>query len=579
MTTDPPSLAPCPRQLDIQPGRCDSPIADAAITIDPVAIPHPQGYRLSVKPDAIQILAHDEAGAFYAKQTLNQLACLNGLDIPCVEIEDWPDIAVRGLMLDISRDKVPTMATLFKLVDMLAGLKINQLQLYMEHTFAYAGHEKVWAEASPMTGEEIEQLDTYCRERFIELVPNQNTLGHMERWFMHEPYRALAECPTGFEYATTGGWKGPTTLCPGDPGSIALIEDLLDQLLPRFNSRFVNVGGDEPWELGKGRSAADAEQRGLGRVYLDYVLKLYQAVKDRGRKMMLWGDIIQNHPELIAELPRDLIALEWGYSASHDFDTRCGCLADAGVPFYICPGTSTWNSVTGRNDEMAGNQIAAAEAVRRYGAIGCLNTDWGDHGHWQPLPVSYLGYAVGAAMSWCAASNTTESVIEAASLHLFNDTTGATGRLAYDLGNAYLKSSEKTLNNDSAIAALLYLDEPGLAGLGTDAAKLRETERYIDEVMNRFDASAIPSPESELITREFRVSADLLRHGCRFGIARAEAEGQRTGNIAPTTRAALADELGMIIPRYRENWLARNREGGLRESVAWFEKLIARYNG
>src|SRR5207342_333696 len=111
--------------------------------------------------------------------------------------EDWPDFAVRGVMLDISRDKVPTMATLYEMVNLFASLKINQLQLYTEHTFAYSQHEEVWRNASPMTAEEIQFLDQYCKQRFIELVPNQNSFGHMERWLKHEKYRHLAESPDG----------------------------------------------------------------------------------------------------------------------------------------------------------------------------------------------------------------------------------------------------------------------------------------------------------------------------------------------------------------------------------------------
>src|SRR2546428_658255 len=75
--------------------------------------------------------------------------------IPCVDIVDWPDFPVRGAMLDISRDKVPRMKTLYRLVDWLASLKINQLQLYTEHTFAYSKHRVVWKDASPMTPQEI----------------------------------------------------------------------------------------------------------------------------------------------------------------------------------------------------------------------------------------------------------------------------------------------------------------------------------------------------------------------------------------------------------------------------------------
>ena len=70
-------------------------------------------------------------------------------------------------MLDISRDKVPTMATLLALVDKFAGWKLNHVELYLEHTFAYRNHEEVWAQASPMTGEDILKIDAFCRDRFV----------------------------------------------------------------------------------------------------------------------------------------------------------------------------------------------------------------------------------------------------------------------------------------------------------------------------------------------------------------------------------------------------------------------------
>ena len=117
----------------------------------------------------------------------------HGAALPLLEIDDYPDFPARGVMLDVSRDKVPTMETVYGLVDWLAGLKINQFQLYTEHTFAYRQHPKVWAEATPFTSEDILALDAYCRERFIELVPNQNSFGHMHRWLKHPKYGHLAE--------------------------------------------------------------------------------------------------------------------------------------------------------------------------------------------------------------------------------------------------------------------------------------------------------------------------------------------------------------------------------------------------
>src|SRR5262252_7472795 len=156
-----------------------------------------EGYRLHVSAGRVVIEAADPAGVFYARATLEQLrrAAGPGGTIPAVAIEDTPDLPERGVMLDISRDKVPTMLTLRRSIDELAALKINRLQLYMEHTFAYRDHPAVWASASPLTADEVDALDAFCRERFIELVPNQNSFGHMERWLRLPRYAPLAELP------------------------------------------------------------------------------------------------------------------------------------------------------------------------------------------------------------------------------------------------------------------------------------------------------------------------------------------------------------------------------------------------
>jgi len=122
--------------------------------VEDPAIPD-QGYRLSIQPDQITVEASSPAGIFYGVATLSQVLKQSGQNLPCLEISDWPDFPARGYMLDISRDKVPTMETLLQLIDKLAAWKYNQLQLYTEHTFAYLNHPVVWSEATPMTGQDI----------------------------------------------------------------------------------------------------------------------------------------------------------------------------------------------------------------------------------------------------------------------------------------------------------------------------------------------------------------------------------------------------------------------------------------
>jgi hexosaminidase len=545
------------------------------LRVDPAAALPSQGYTLVVDAVGISITARDAAGAFYGACTLVQMlqaaqaAGETGF-LPCLYIRDWPDFSVRGVMLDISRDKVPSLETMYGLVDILAGWKINQLQLYTEHTFAYRRHPEVWAQASPFTGQDILALDAYCRERQVELVPNQNSFGHMARWLIHSRYSPLAELMGTFSTPWGHTMQGPFSLCPLDPGSLDLVGELYDELLPHFSSRMFNVGCDETVDVGQGRSKAACEVRGSGRVYLDYMLKVYREVKAHGRTMQFWGDIIVQHPELIPELPRDVIALEWGYEADHPFDEHGLRFAEAGIPFYVCPGTSSWCSVAGRTDNALGNLLSAAENGLKHGATGYLNTDWGDAGHWQMLPVSYLGFVMGAAYSWALDANRELDVAAALSRHAFRDGSGSMGRVAYDMGNVY-KAGGLVPPNGSALFWTLQWPLQTIRGYNVPPAALDGWREAIEGAIAPLGRARMACPDATLITHEYEHTAHLLRHACRRGLL---ALGQ--GDEGALRRELDAD-MGEIIAEYRALWLARNRPGGLADSVALLERARTDY--
>ncbi|RIK53325.1 MAG: glycoside hydrolase [Chloroflexi bacterium] len=532
------------------------------------------------------VIGADAAGAFYGVCTLCQLIDLAAQQgepaLPGVHILDWPDIANRGVMLDVTRDRVPTLATLFDLVDLLAGLKVNQLQLYTEHTFAYRGHEQVWQDASAITPEDILRLDAYCRQRYIELVPNQNSFGHMHRWLKLDAYRHLAETPEGVDHPFTNV-REPFSLCPLDPGSVALLADLYDQLLPNFTSRQFNVGLDETFDLGQGRSKAECEARGTGRVYLDFLLKVYDLVTTRGHTMQFWSDIIvRDQPDLVAELPRDLIALEWGYEADYPFDKHAALVAASGRSFYVCPGTSSWNTLGGRTANAIGNLQNAAQNGYKHGAIGYLNTDWGDNGHPQPLPVSYLGYLVGAAFSWNVASAAAPDALDIPGMldaHLFRDRAGVMGRLAYDLGNAYLQPGVE-VGNSSPLFWLLML--PGglpvrRQGKGTLTPEaLEKTLDYLDTTLAPLAQAQMQRADAKLIQDEFRQVGDLLRFAAKLGLERvALGQDRPVQELPQAARSRLAQALRPLIAEQRRLWLARSRAGGLDDSAGRFEAMLA----
>ena len=528
----------------------------------------PQGYELRISPESITLASADEAGLFYAVMTLVQILRQCELRIPCASISDHPDFPVRGVMIDVSRDKVPALETLFSLIDLLGELKVNQLQFYTEHTFAYSRHREVWAGSSPITGEEILLLDSYCRQRHIELVPNQNSFGHLNRWLTLPRYRGLAECPDGFEWPEGGRSRHPFSLDPSNPGSVSLLEELYDELLPHFTSRKFNVGCDETWDLGQGRSAELCRTLGKGRVYLGFLKKIHELIEARGRTMQFWGDIIMQHPELVRELPRDSIALEWGYEAEHPFVDHCARFASSGIPFYVCPGTSSWNSIAGRTDNCLVNLRSAAENGLKNGAIGFLNTDWGDQGHWQYLPVSYLGFAAGAAFSWCLSSFSSADIARRLDVHVFRDRAGLMGRLAYDLGNIY-KLGGWTLHNGSFLFHLLLHPEDGEIPQKATLPRLEAARQALISAAAGLGQAHMDRPDAALIHDEFANTIRLLLHA----VDRGQAVLGGTSR-APQTLSRFASDLRLIIGEYSRLWMLRNRVGGLEDSVLGFEKLL-----
>ena len=103
-----------------------------------------EAYRLTIGQDFIEICAATSIGIFYGIQTLRQIIRQNGALLPNLKIEDEPYFNNRGFYHDVTRGKVPTLETLKQLVDRAAFYKINQLQLYVEHTFAFKGMSEVW---------------------------------------------------------------------------------------------------------------------------------------------------------------------------------------------------------------------------------------------------------------------------------------------------------------------------------------------------------------------------------------------------------------------------------------------------
>lgn len=369
------------------------------------------GYQLRIDPSQrppVSILASTPHGARHALATLAQLLLAFPRALPACHVRDWPAIEHRGVMLDISRNRVPTMAHLAKLVKLLALWKVNHLQLYIEHTFAYAGHEQAWQGSSPITPQELTQLDALCHAHGITLAANQNCFGHLAHWLRLPAYAHLAE--------TQGDWmfdvwprSGPFSLCPTDPRSARLVRDLLTQQCACVQGSLVNVGCDEVYDIAFGRSKDEVAQRGRLAVFADFVRQITDITHELGKRPMLWADIVLSHAsdpaaqpqlqQLLAHLrDRRAVLLPWWYEGDADFAGWLARIHAAGLEAWACPGTSCWRSLTGRTRERRENLARAIHAVRSQRGSGVLVCAWGDVGHWQQWPITLhaLGEACGA---------------------------------------------------------------------------------------------------------------------------------------------------------------------------------------
>lgn len=553
-----------------------------SLVLDEAPMLRPQGYALVVAADGVRIEARDADGLRHALHTLEQWILgakeQHGTPrLPCAAVEDWPAFAERGALLDVSRTRVPLDATLLDCASRMAGLKTNRWQLYFEHTFAYLGHEDVWRDASPYTGEEILRLDARLRELGIELVPNQQSFGHMHRWLVHDRYRPLAEVPEGVEHAFSIA-KEPFALCPSDPAAMQLVEDLWDQLVPHFSSRTLNIGGDETFDLGLGRSKAEVERRGVGRVYLEHVQRLHERVAARGLSMQLWGDIVVQHPELVAELPRDLVLMEWGYDAGHPFADHVRRFAETGIPFHVCPGTSSWQSISGRATNALANLKEAAVQGAAAGAAGWLVTDWGDRGHLQPRSVSWFGLVAAAGLAWnpeCAAQLDDALWAKLVSRFAFDDPSGRSGAVQLALARAHEHCGASSTNGSPLFFLLAFADKEWPHPRVKDASHggfLRAKEE-LARLRGLVDLSRSARPDKGRIADEWRWICDLLGTACELGAARCAAgDGVPLAGLPGPARKRLAGLLREHEAEHRRLWLMAERPGGLDESCGWLAR-------
>ena len=535
----------------------------------------PQAYEIEVNEKAILIYASKAVGFFYAVKTLSQM--ISPL-MECVNIFDEPDIAVRGYMMDISRNKVPTLETIKSVVDLLATLKMNHFELYVEgFSFEYQSFKQYLQAESYITVEEYQALEHYANDRFIDLVPNQNGFGHMGEWLKQEELKDLAEAPEGI--FLWGAHRPPSTLNPLDPRSIELVKQMYHDMLPYSNSPYFNMNFDEPFELGRGHSKTEVEQKGLANVYIDYTLKAYDEIKRYNKTPLIWGDVLIHHDEALSRLPKDMIFIDWGYDTTSPYQQHLKKLHDAKIPFMAAPGTSSWCSFLGRTKDALDTITNACIYVKEYQGEGVLLTDWGDFGHLQFLPISLVPLAYCGLMSYRVTTGVYRDLKHFVNRYIFQDKTGIIADCILNLGTYHQLENNFVDNGTHAFHILLWAVYAMRESDPISFFKAKTQDKILSKAKYHIITQFFKTKREELALADVDLLVkDELNHSISFVETLLKINQSMNEEYTKTERIAFLNQaIAMeqpLIKGLTTLWMARNKRSGLDNSIQYIKTLI-----
>ncbi len=276
-------------------------------------------YHLIVS-EFIQITARSERGLFYGLQTLSQLFPSSNIKIPFQVVHDQPALAIRAVHIDLKANR-PTLDYLKELAEILATWKINTFVVEWEDKFPFTGQLSVINHPAAMTVGEKDEFLRHCRDNFIEAIPLIQSLGHLEYVLGHEEFHHLSEM-----HGHTPNNKKETKLkdsmiCPLNEAAVHLIMEMHEQITKGMTShtesRFVHIGMDETRLLGfcprcRGTLGEEIET-GKSKLFVDHLNRVAGWHLARGRRPIVWCDMLIQHPDFIPTIDDRVIICDWEY--------------------------------------------------------------------------------------------------------------------------------------------------------------------------------------------------------------------------------------------------------------------------
>lgn len=334
----------------------------------------PDAYRMQVSKGGIILEAFTVRGFFYGIRTLQKLKRLGEGLLPFCEVTDWADVALRCDYLEF-RNFYPKLEHVYNYLEQMADRHINAILVEMEdkRPFLSPTLKGLQNKENGFSLEAVRTLEKKAAELFIELIPLQQSFGHLEYVLKQPEYIALRELP-----------ESAGELCPSNNGSIRLVEELLKDMKDLFpRSSYLHLGCDEVWSLGSCKKCIES---GLTRhqLFIHYINHLIDFVCRMGKTPLFWHDMLMEcTTEELKELDSRAIVVLWMYDGN-DMKKRAAVMLDkmreAGICIWGGCAVRCWDCSGFQNYPLLANRknniTQWAELCEEYALEGMVNTNW-----------------------------------------------------------------------------------------------------------------------------------------------------------------------------------------------------------
>lgn len=349
-----------------------------------------EGYLLSVEKNRIAVLANSPQGAFYGLMSLLQILQQDNskkIFVNGVLIVDYPAFPIRGISDDIARGQVSTLDDFKNIIRRIARYKMNVYQPYFEDAIELKSFPDIGLNRSRLTQDEMKELIKFAEKYFVEIIPIFQTLGHWENLLIQPKYYELADFP------------GAASLDVTSEKTYEFLEKCIAELSQLFPSKYFHAGLDESWDVGFGNSKEITKQIGIAAVHANHYKRVNEIIKKYGKQMMMYGDIIHNHPEIFEMLPKDIVVVDWRYGVN-DYEPIVKKYKEYNQPFICSPSVTNYNRIFPHIINSLLNIQLFTKISYEYGSIGFINSNWGDNGGENLRELNWFGYAFGAECAW-----------------------------------------------------------------------------------------------------------------------------------------------------------------------------------